>query len=210
MNSKNESDINDITAVILAGGRSQRMGGQDKGLLEVNGQTMVESIIEQLLPQVSQLIINTNRNIEQYKKFNHPVISDDNTTDYHGPLAGMLSALKISKTKYVMSVPCDSPFFPANLSTRLLSALINEDADISVVHDGKRMQPVFALIKTELRDSLQAFLDNGDRKIDLWYKQHHTVLADCSDYNDISLNINTPDELQQLEQKINEGKKHVN
>lgn len=207
MNNKKKLNINDITGVILAGGRAKRMDGQDKGLLKVNGQAMIELIIERLSPQVNHLIISANRHLNQYKKFNHPVISDNNSTDFHGPLAGMLSALKICTAQYILSVPCDSPFFPADLSTRLLSALIHADAEISVVHDGDRMQPVFALIKTELCDSLQNFLNNGDRKIDLWYKQHHTVLADFSDCTDISLNINTPSNLQELEQKIIEYKK---
>ena len=207
MNENNDKNLNDITGVILAGGRAKRMGGQDKGLLNVNGQAMIELIIEQLSPQVDYLIINANRHIEQYKKFTYPVISDDNSSDFHGPLAGILSALKNCTTQYLLTIPCDSPFFPADLSTRLLSTLIKENADICVVHDGQRMQPVFVLIKTKLKDSLQSYLDNGDRKIDLWYKQHHTVLADLSDYSDISLNINTPDELKNLEKKLTEYKK---
>jgi molybdenum cofactor guanylyltransferase len=207
MNEENENNLNDITGVILAGGRAKRMGGQDKGLLNVNGQAMIELIIKQLSPQVDCLIINANRHLEQYKKFTYPVISDDNSSDFHGPLAGILSALKNCTTQYLLTIPCDSPFFPSDLSTRLLSTLIKENAEICVVHDGQRMQPVFVLIKTELQDSLQNYLDNGDRKIDLWYKQHHTVLADLSDYSDISLNINTPDELKNLEQKLTEHKK---
>lgn len=207
MNQKSENSRNDITGVILAGGRAKRMGGQDKGLLNVNGQAMIELIIERLSPQVDYLIINANRHLEQYKKFTYPVISDDNSSDFHGPLAGILSALKNCTTQYLLTIPCDSPFFPADLSTRLLSTLIKENTEICVVHDGQRMQPVFVLIKTELQDSLQNYLDNGDRKIDLWYKQHHTALADLSDYSDISLNINTPDELKNLEQKLTERKK---
>ena len=207
MNNNIKIKANEITGVILAGGRAKRMGGQDKGLIKVNGQTMTELIIEKLLPQTTHLMINANRHLEQYKKFNLPVISDDNSTEFNGPLAGMLSALKNCSTKYILSIPCDSPFFPTDLASRLLSALINADADISVVHDGNRMQPVFALIKTELANSLQDFLDKGDRKIDLWYKQHHTVQVDFSDYSEISLNINTPEELQNLEQKLSEYKK---
>jgi molybdenum cofactor guanylyltransferase len=207
MSDKKEINLNDITGVILAGGRAKRMGGQDKGLLNINGQAMIELIIERLSPQVGHLVINANRHLKQYRKFNFPVISDDNSTEFHGPLAGMLCALKSCTTKYILSTPCDSPFFPADLSTRLLSTLMKDNADICVVHDGQRMQPVFVLIKTKLQESLQNYLDNGDRKIDLWYKQHHVVLADFSDYNDISLNINTPDELQNLEQKLTEYKK---
>jgi len=202
-----------ITGVILAGGRAKRMAGQDKGLLSVNNQPMIKVIIDQLVPQVKNMIINANRNIEEYQKFNYPVISDDNSSHFNGPLAGMLSAMntitanKESHTDYILSVPCDSPFFPADLSERLLSEILKHNADICVVHDGERIQPVFALIKTSLVDSLQAYLDGGDRKIDLWYQQHNTVLADLSDYKNISLNINTPEDLQNLEQQLNENKR---
>jgi len=201
-----EVNINNITAVILAGGRAKRMGGQDKGLLNVNGQAMIELIIEKISPQVNHLVINANRHIEQYEKFSYPVICDDNSSDFHGPLAGILSALKNCTTQYLLAIPCDSPFFPDDLSNRLLSTLIKKNAEICVVHDGQRMQPVFSLINMNLQDSLQNYLDNGDRKIDLWYKQHHTVLADLSDYNDISLNINTPDELENLKTRLTEYK----
>lgn len=204
---KLNNSTNDITGVILAGGRAKRMGGQDKGLINVDGRTMIEIIIDQLSPQVNNILINANRHIEQYKKFTHPVISDDNSTEFHGPLAGMLSALTNCSTKYILSIPCDSPFFPAELSSRLLSELIKADAEIAVVHDGNRLQPVFALIKKELSDSLENYINNGDRKIDLWYQQHHTVQVDFSDYSDIALNINTPEELQQYKQKLTEYKK---
>ena len=206
MNNK-KVDTKNITGVILAGGRAKRMSGQDKGLLTVNGQPMIKLIIEQFAPQVDSLIINANRNIEHYKKYDYPVISDNDASEFHGPLAGMLSALKTAKTEYVLSIPCDSPFIPDNLSQWLLAALIENDTDISVVHDGKRLQPVFALIKTELTGSLQNYINNGDRKIDLWYQQHKTVFVDFSEYSDISLNINTPDELQKLEQKLSGYKK---
>jgi len=206
MTNGNEINISDITAVILAGGRAKRMGGKDKGLIKVNNRFMIEFAIEKLLPQVGHLLINANRNLEHYKSLNHPVVSDDNISDYNGPLAGILSALKTCTTKYILTIPCDSPFFPDNLSIRFLSTLIESDADICVAHDGNRMQPVFALIKSELTDSLQNYLDNGDRKIDLWYKKHHAVLADLSDFKDISLNINTPEELLNLEQKLTEYK----
>ena len=195
----NNQSIKNITGIILAGGRAKRMAGKDKGLLSVHGQPMIKLIIDQLAPQVNGIIINANRNIDQYKLFNYPVISDDDSDGFHGPLAGMLSTMKASETGYILSVPCDSPFLPSDFSVRLLTELLNSDADICVVHDGDRMQPVFALIKTCLVESLQRFLDNGDRKIDLWYKQHHTVLTDFSDYGDISLNINTPEELSNIQ-----------
>lgn len=201
-NSKQEN--NNITGVILAGGRAKRMDGQDKGLLRVNNQPMIKLIIDQLITQVQTIIINANRNIETYSQFNYLVISDQCSADFNGPLAGMLSAMRSCDSDFILSVPCDGPFLPDDLASRLYNELLSQDADICVVHDGERMQPVFALIKTQLAESLQTYLDNGDRKIDLWYKQHKTVLADFSDYKNISLNINTPEELIRLEQQLNE------
>lgn len=204
-----EHTIKNITGVILAGGRAKRMAGQDKGLLKINNKPMIESIIEKLIPQVNNIVINANRNKEQYQQFNYQVISDDNSNKYNGPLAGMLSAMNVSEdseTDYILTVPCDSPFFPSDLSKRLLKQLINNDAEICVVHDGMRMQPVFALIKINLKDSLNEYLDSGERKIDLWYKKHNTVLADLSDYKNISMNINTPEELVKIEQQFIEIK----
>jgi molybdenum cofactor guanylyltransferase len=202
MTINNNLTTNDITAVILAGGRAKRMQGQDKGLLIINGEAMVNIILQRIRPQVTNVFINANRHIDEYKKIHPNIISDENILDFYGPLAGMLSVMKICDTTYLLTLPCDSPFFPENLSLRLLSTLLQESADICVVHDGNRMQPVFALIKTSLRSSLQNYLDNGDRKIDRWYQQHNYVLADISDYRDISLNINTPEELLIFENKL--------
>lgn len=196
-----------ITGIILAGGRAKRMNGQDKGLITLNGQTMISHIITQLEPQVDEIVINANRNIDEYKTYALKVISDQHFNDYHGPLAGMLSGMQHCDSDYILTVPCDSPFIPADLCRRLLLTLTTHDADICVVHDGDRLQPVFSLIKTGLQQSLKNYLDNGDRKIDLWYKQHNMVTADFSDHKTISLNINTPDELELLEQQLAEKKK---
>ncbi|MFW2374366.1 MAG: molybdenum cofactor guanylyltransferase MobA [Gammaproteobacteria bacterium] len=206
MTDNKKHDFKDITGIILAGGRAQRMSGQDKGLLPVFGQTMIKLVIVQLEPQVKTIIINANRNIEKYQQYNYPVISDHDSKNFHGPLAGMLSTMLSSNTKYILTAPCDSPFIPTDYSSRMLSALLEHQADICVVHDGHRMQPVFALIKTRLADSLQHFLDKGDRKIDLWYSQHKTQLVDFSDCDNLSININTPDELAKLEQLFSERK----
>ena len=199
---KSKPNINNITGVILAGGLAKRMDGQDKGLIKINGQPMINLVIEKLKPQLNHIIINANRNIEQYQTFNLPVIRDIYTNDFYGPLAGMLSAIKATDTDYILTVPCDNPFIPEDLTVRLLTALNNESADVAVVHDGNRMQPVFALIKTSLADSMQQFIDNGDRKIELWYKLHDTVLVDFSDKKEISINLNTPEDLHNIEQKL--------
>ena len=191
----------DITGVILAGGRAQRMGGMDKGLIPLNGKPMVEHILDAVRPQVGALLINANRNLEDYGRYGLPVITD-RMGDYFGPLVGMASALEVSTTPYLLTVPCDSPLIPADLAARLYQELQEADAEISVAHDGERMQPVFALLRRELLPSLLAYLDAGGRKIDTWYAQHRLVLADFSDRQELSCNVNTPDEQARLEQQL--------
>jgi molybdenum cofactor guanylyltransferase len=193
--------IAEITGVILAGGRAQRMGGIDKGLIPLNGKPMVEHILAAVRPQVGALLINANRNLEEYGRYGLPVIPD-RMGDYFGPLVGMASALEVSTTAYLLTVPCDSPLIPADLAARLYQKLQEADAEISVVHDGERMQPVFALLRRELLPSLLAYLDAGGRKIDTWYAQHRLALADFSDRQELCCNVNTPDEQARLEQQL--------
>ena len=193
--------LDNITAVILAGGRAQRMGGMDKGLIPLNGKPMVEHIIDAIRPQVGALVINANRNLEVYGRYGLPVIRD-RMGDFFGPLVGMASALEVSDTPYLLTVPCDSPLIPADLAERLYRKLQEAQAEISVVHDGERMQPVFALLHRDLLPSLLDYLEAGGRKIDTWYAQHRLALVDFSDRRELSCNVNTPDEQARLEQQM--------
>ena len=147
------------------------------------------------------LLINANRNLEDYARFGLRVIPD-RMGEFFGPLVGMASALEVSTTPYLLTVPCDSPLIPADLAARLYQKLREEDAEISVVHDGERMQPVFALLQRELLPSLLAYLDAGGRKIDTWYAEHRLALADFSDRQELSCNVNTPDEQARVEQQL--------
>ena len=194
----NSPEKNNITAVVLAGGRGRRLGGQDKGLLEIDGRPLIEHILELVTPQVTAVIINANRNQPIYSSYGHPVISD-NMTDYQGPLAGFAAALSVCNTDYIITLPCDGPFVPGDLVNRLSAAIEENDADLAVAHDGERMQPVYALIPRSLLGSLQDFLDDGDRKIDLWYARHNTALADFSDVVDTFFNINTEDDRRSID-----------
>ncbi len=191
----------EITGVILAGGRGQRMGGDDKGLIELAGKTMAEHVIEALRPQVGALLVNANRNQEAYARLGYPVFPDL-VGNYFGPLAGMASALQHAGTPYVVMAPCDSPLVPDNLVQRLYRALDQERAEISVAHDGNRMQPVFVLLRCSLLESIQTFLEQGERKIDRWYAQHETAMADFSDKPETFLNVNTPEDRKALEEKL--------
>ncbi len=191
----------DITAVILAGGKARRMGGKDKGLLPLNGRPMIEYVIDTLRPQAGKLLINANRNSEQYGRYDLPLVKDM-LGDYFGPLVGMASAMQQAQTPLLLTVPCDSPCLPADLTDRLYQAMEREHADIAVAHDGERMQPVFALLRCTLLPSLLAYLQAGGRKIDTWYQQHKLALADFSSQPETFINVNTPQQRAELESSL--------
>ncbi len=192
------------TALILAGGRARRMGGADKGLVQLAGKAMVEWVVDALRPQCRELLVNANRHEQDYARLSGCKIIADQIPDYAGPLAGMASGLNACATPYLVIVPCDSPLIQDDLVTRLHQALVDEDTDLSVAHDGQRMQPVFAMIKRELEQSLLDYLADGGRKIDHWYRQHLTALADFRDSDAMFLNINTPEDRTALEARLQE------
>lgn len=197
----------EITGVVLAGGQGRRMGGMDKGLLEFAGQTLIEHVLQKLTPQLKNFVINANRNQQRYSSYGD-VISDS-VSDFAGPLAGILAAMEHVDSRYVLCVPCDSPFLPPTLVERMWRQLNAHMASIAVAHDGSRLQPVFALIDRQLQDSLRDYLHSGERKIDRWYEQHNMVTVDFSDSPDTFININCAEELAQISQQIAKGTNHV-
>jgi molybdopterin-guanine dinucleotide biosynthesis protein A len=190
-----------IDAVILAGGMARRMGGNDKGLVELNGKPMIEHAIERIKPQVKQILINANRNQNHYAALGFRVLSDEDS-GYLGPLAGMITALGHITADYLLVVPCDCPLLPLDLVPRMLTSIEKNGAEMAVASDGKREQPVVLLLKPELRASMKAFLDAGDRKIDFWYAKHHCAVCDFSDQPNAFVNVNTPEQKQQLSEAI--------
>ena len=193
---------NDITAVVLAGGRARRMGGEDKGLIEVAGKPMIAHAIDVLRPQTAEVIVNANRNADTYRAITGCRVIADRVGGFAGPLAGMASALDASATRLLLTAPCDSPLVTPELGPRLHAAMVRDDAEIAVAHDGERMQPVFALLTRDLLPDLVAFLRAGERKIDTWYATRRAVVADLSDTLDTFLNVNTPQERDRVEQRL--------
>ena len=187
-----------VTALILAGGRGRRMNGEDKGLVPFRGRPLIEHVLAAIRPQVSHVLINANRNRHRYTVYGHPVIGDA-LSDYQGPLAGFAVGLAQTVTDDLVTLPCDGPFVATDAVQRLLAARQQAAAEIAVAHDGQRMQPVYALLHRGLLPSLTAFLDSGERKIDRWYAQQHTVTADFSGCTQCFININTRLEHQRLE-----------
>lgn len=190
-----------VTGVVLAGGAARRMGGSDKGLIRLANRPMIEYVLDALRPQVADLLINANRNLDQYRRYGVRVVADE-LTGFQGPLAGMAAAMQAAGTEFLVTAPCDSPFVPEDLVRRLGSALASGGADLSVAHAGDRIQPVFTLLRTRLLPSLLEYLERGERKIDLWFSGQRMVTADFSDAPDAFLNINTPDEVRELEARM--------
>ncbi len=207
-------NANDITAVILAGGRGSRMGGVDKGLQSFKGLPLALHTLQRLQVGggVGEVMINANRNLAAYESFGVPVWPDG-LADYAGPLAGFLTGLERCETPYLLTVPCDTPLLPFDLAQRLAGALATQDADLAMVsapESGKngqmqlRAQPVFCLLRTELLESLVRFTQAGGRKIDAWTAQHNTALVTFDQPGDdpqAFFNANTLIELQSLENR---------
>jgi molybdopterin-guanine dinucleotide biosynthesis protein A len=188
----------EVTGVVLAGGQGSRMGGVDKGLQPFRGRPMVAHVLERLAPQVDDMLVNANRNVEAYAAFGHRVISDE-IEGFAGPLAGFERGLAHARGDLVATAPCDSPFLPADLVARLRAALEANGADLAVAKTGDQAHPVFCVMKRAVHASLREFLASGQRKIDRWYSRLAVVEVAFDDEPEAFLNINTREELQGLE-----------
>jgi molybdopterin-guanine dinucleotide biosynthesis protein A len=187
-----------VSGIVLAGGQGSRMGGVDKGLQPFRGRPMVAHAVERLAPQVDELLINANRNTEAYAQFGHRVIADE-IAGFAGPLAGFERGLAHAQGELVVTVPCDSPFLPLDLVARLRERLEAAGADLAVARTGDQAHPVFSLMRRGVLPSLQEFLGSGQRKIDRWYAALRVEEVPFDDQADAFLNINTRDELANLE-----------
>lgn len=194
----------DVTAVVLAGGRATRMEGRDKGLIDLAGRPMIAWILEAIGPQVGQVLISANRNLDAYERFGYPVVADLDA-GFLGPLAGLATGMSHARTEYVVTVPCDSPLVAPDLVGRLYSTCVANGADIAVAHDGEWMQPVFALARTALAPDLRAWLATGERKVNRWFARHRLVEVNFSDRPDTFVNVNDPKERMALEARLTGG-----
>jgi len=181
-----------VSAIVLAGGRGSRMGGVDKGLQLLRGRPMVQWALDRLAPQVDDIVINANQNLERYGAFGHRVVSD-RVTGFAGPLAGLHAGLEAVRHPLAVTVPCDSPFLPADLVSRLQAQLGAND--LAVAKTGDQAHPVFALVRKTVLPGLESFLGSGGRKIDAWYAALKVVEVNFDDEADAFRNINTLEEL---------------
>ncbi len=181
--------VSEITGLLLAGGQGSRMGGVDKGLQVFRGRPLAAWTLERLAPQVSSVLISANRNLDHYAAFGGTVVKDE-LPDYAGPLAGLHAALGQTKTPWLATCPCDSPFLPPDLVAILAAALTESGAPLAVVRTPDGPQPVFMLCRRELRDSLGAFLAAGGRRIRSWQDAQGALQLDFDDSRPFA-NFNT-------------------
>lgn len=187
-----------VTGIVLAGGQGRRMGGVDKGLQPLEGRPMVAWAIERLAPQVEAILVNANQNLDAYRAFGYPVVSDA-VGGFAGPLAGLHAGLQATRTPLAVTVPCDSPFLPSDLVARLRSALEAGNADLAVAKTGDQPHPVFSLVQRRILPHLEAFLRSGGRKIDAWYASLEVVEVSFDDQAEAFSNINTREDLARFE-----------
>lgn len=187
-----------ISGIVLAGGRGSRMGGVDKGWVDFLGKPMIGHVIQRLKPQVDEILINANRELERYSALGYPVITDE-IEGFAGPLAGLHKGMSMARHPYVITVPCDSPLLPLNLVGRLMNGLIERDADLAVAKTGEQAHPVFCLCRRALLPHLDRFLKDGGRKIDAWYSTLEVIEVAFNENPQGFANVNTPEELLWLE-----------
>jgi molybdopterin-guanine dinucleotide biosynthesis protein A len=181
---------NMVDAIILAGGESRRMGGNDKGLLLLDGQPLVQHVLARIVPQVDGLWISANRHVAEYQRFGYPVVQD--TTDgYLGPLAGVLAGLRVAEAEWVLMVPCDTPYLPMDMLEKLMASRAGKDI---VVASAARVHATVMLCRRGLVNNLAEFLARGERKVQLWQAQLNCAVAQFDD-EAVFANLNTPEQL---------------
>jgi molybdenum cofactor guanylyltransferase len=178
--------------LVLAGGQGRRMGGVDKGLQLLHGKPLAQWAIERLAPQVDEVLVNCNQNLEAYARFGRRLVPDE-VGGYAGPLAGLHAGLKAAAHPLVVTVPCDSPFLSLSLVKKLFAAL--KDNDLAVAKTGDQPHPVFSLVRKDVLQNLEQFLASGGRKIDAWYAALRTIEVSFDEDADAFRNINTLEEL---------------
>jgi len=181
----------EVTGLILAGGEGRRMGGADKGLLDYRGRPLVAEVIERFTPQVKTLIISVNRNLDAYRAFGYPVVTDASDARL-GPLAGIAAGLAVCTTPWLAVCPCDCPDLPADWVARLKAAVGR--APLAVATTSAGLQPTVQLCRRELLPRLLDYLESGERRVAGWCRVGGAVMVPFADAAAFA-NLNRPDDL---------------
>lgn len=189
-----------ISAVILAGGRGQRMGGEDKGLIQLNGRPLIAWMIDCIAPQADELFISANRHLDQYRQFGYPVLADA-SGDFQGPLAGLSRAMAEATHPLILSVPCDTPFLPRDLAHRLIQALTADHSDLALPVACGQAHRAVCLYRKTLQPGLADFLEKGGRRVGEWQSLQRRSEVPFEDETGF-LNLNTAAELDTQENRL--------
>jgi molybdopterin-guanine dinucleotide biosynthesis protein A len=187
-------DRADITGLVLAGGQGSRLGGVDKGLQPYRGQPLALNAMQRLAPQVGQVMLSANRQLDVYAGWGAPVWPDPaDLPAYPGPLAGFLAGLEHTETRWLATVPCDCPHFPGDLVDRLADAM-RGDIDLVMACTASGPEPAFCLMRRSVASSLRRYLQSGERKLERWTALLRRAEVQFDDPAAF-FNINTPDDL---------------
>ena len=181
-----------VTGVVLAGGRGLRMGGVDKGLIELDGRSLVEHQLEALRPQVAALIVSANRNLDRYAALGVTVVADE-LADFSGPLAGIAAAAARVRTDWIVSVPCDTRSLPADLVARLLDAARRADRGAAYAEDAEGPQYVVCALHTGLAAALASAAASAQRAVRDFLRARDAAVVRFNDWH--CANLNTPEAL---------------
>lgn len=194
-------DTTNITAVVLAGGQSRRMLGQDKGLMLFNGKMLIAHVLTRLKPRLDNILISANDHLDEYRQLGLPVISDS-IAGYPGPLAGIYSAMRAMTTEWLLTVPCDTPLLPDDYVARMLTTAASHPAQRAfVAYDGQRQQCGCCLLHKSLQSHLQQVLEDEQFAVYKFLAAQQALEVDFSDEHGCFINVNTPEQLADIQKQ---------
>jgi len=176
-----------VSCIILAGGRGERAGGADKGLITYKNKTLIQHVIDRVGPQVDEIIISANRNLELYRQYSDKVVSDS-LGDFQGPLSGIASCLNHCEHEHILIVACDMPSLPNDLLSRLSGSMLNNSISIATVNNHHQLA---LLVKKDLSDSIVSQVTNKQLKLIQWVESVPFASISFDDASDAFLNLNT-------------------
>ena len=197
MTARNPIPLKEISLLILAGGKGSRMGGLDKGLMDIAGKPAIEHLLERFYTHPGPLMISANRNLERYAGYGYPVL-EDTSNGFPGPLAGILSGLQAAPGRYLLTMPVDAPLVQHDYPVRMAAAFTDCDCRACVASLNQRIEPVFCLLDTLLAPALQDYLARGLRPVNGWLAEIGAVPVDFSDAPQQFLNLNIEQDKEKL------------
>lgn len=197
-----EPDWGAFSILLLAGGAGARVGGRDKGLLPLGGRPIVAHVLDRVPAGLTRRIASANRNAAAYCALGLEVVADAER-GHPGPLAGIEAGLEDCRTRWLLTLPCDTPFLPRDIVARLAQSAMRASADAVVTHDGERMQHLVTALRADLLPALRAFRDRGGQRVQDWLATLLRARLDCGPPQAFA-NLNTTDDFAAAERRIAE------